>query len=60
MLSAEGFEEHSLASQLVPEDTPSPMVVEDASASLSPTVVINTSLTCITGIGNLLAGLLTV
>ncbi|KAK9239891.1 major facilitator superfamily domain-containing protein [Lipomyces kononenkoae] len=32
----------------------------DAPASLSRTVAINASLTCITGIGNLLAGLLTV
>ncbi|CAG7960897.1 unnamed protein product [Penicillium olsonii] len=64
MLSAESSDEHSISAP-PPDarDTPSPMEVEagpDTPLSLGRTVAINGSLTCITGIGNLLAGLLTV
>ncbi|OOQ87817.1 integral membrane protein [Penicillium brasilianum] len=64
MIFVESSEEHTIsAPQPDPRDTPSPMVMEvepDAPASLRRTIAINASLTCITGIGNLLAGLLTV
>ncbi|CAG8925864.1 unnamed protein product [Penicillium salamii] len=63
MLSTESSEGHPPDLQPDPRETLSPMVVEveaDATASLSRTVAINASLTCITGIRNLLAGLLTV
>ncbi|KAJ5701137.1 MFS general substrate transporter [Penicillium malachiteum] len=64
MLSNESSEGGSVPAPLPdPKDTTSPMVVEaesDVPLSLSRTVAITASLTCITGIGNLLAGLLTV
>jgi len=64
MPSLENSEEPSIsAPQPNSPVTPAGMAMEaepDASISLSRTIAINASLTCITGIGNLLAGLLTV
>ncbi|KAJ5726895.1 MFS general substrate transporter [Penicillium malachiteum] len=64
MLSNEISERGSVLAPLPdPRDIASPMIVEaepEVPLSLSRTVAINSSLTCITGIGNLLAGLLTV